>query len=289
MVTLKYPLKKLFDDDDWFSIQIYKHRPGQFSGENTNFNVGDQGAQGPLIAQICLPMPWNIPNNGQAADWGTSNINALQAAVANIAQEAIEGGIEKGSSSFFNTITNLKNQAISGNNIDVITKGAATMAANALGGLDPSQALSRFAGVTFNDNVELTFSGIKPRPQSNFSFTLTPRNSDESIQIRQIIKILKRNMSPSRGSSAAAGGIFLTVPNVFQIKYMKGKSEHPFLNKFKICALVSLSVDLSPNGYATYDDATPVEMNLSLAFNELTPIYREDYGDESDSSTNIGY
>jgi hypothetical protein len=287
MVTLKYPLKKLFDDDDWFSIQIYKHKPGEFSGGSDSFSPGDQGAQGPLLAQICLPMPWNIPNNGQAADWGTSNINALQAGVANVAQETIEGGVEQGLSSLSSAITNLKREATSGNSIKTLTTAAAAAAANALGGLDPAKALSRFAGVTFNDNVELSFSGIQPRPANNFSFSLTPRNQDESKQIRQIIKILKENMSPSRGSGAAAGGIFLSVPNVFQIKYMKGKSSHPFLNKFKICALASLSVDLSPNGYATYDDATPVEMVLTLAFNELTPIYREDYA--KDESTTISY
>ena len=283
--TLKYPLRKLFDDDDWFSIEIYEHKPGQFSGEG--FLVGDQGAQGPLLAQICLPMPWNIPYNGQSTSWGDSSFGPLNIAVAEIAQQTIEGGVEAGGQSVMSNLSSLVTEAKKGSNINAITTKLSTMAAAAITGVEPETALSRFAGVTFNNNVELAFKGVNVRPANDFSFNLTPRNKSESEQVRQIIKILKENMSASRNSARSAGGIFLTVPNVFKIKYMKGKSEHPFLNKFKICALSALSVDLSPNGYATYDDATPVEMNLGLKFQELTPIYREDYVE--DKSTTISY
>ena len=59
---------------------------------------------------------------------------------------------------------------------------------------------------------------------------------------------------------------------------MSGGRPHPFLNQFKICALNTMSVNYTGSGtYATYSDATPVHMVMTLTFQELTPIYREDY------------
>jgi hypothetical protein len=59
---------------------------------------------------------------------------------------------------------------------------------------------------------------------------------------------------------------------------MSGGKPHPFLNQFKICALNAMSVNYTASGtYATYSDATPVHMQMTLTFQELTPIYREDY------------
>lgn len=282
---LRYPLKKLTDSDDWFCIEIYSHKPGQFSGEG--FSAGEQST-GSLKESICLPMPWNIPNNSQSVQWGETTISPLAAAVGEVAQETINNGAGAGFESVKKNANDLKNLATKGSNIQTLTTGLAGLAAAQLGGLDPGQALSRFAGVTFNNNVELAFSGVSIRPASQFTFDLTPRNSKESAEISKIIKVLKSAMSASKGSETAAGGIFLSVPDVFKIKYMKGGSEHPFLNKFKICALNALSVDLSPSGYATYDDATPVQMVMSLSFQELVPIYKENY-DEHKNSSHISY
>ena len=51
----------------------------------------------------------------------------------------------------------------------------------------------------------------------------------------------------------------------------------------------SLSVNYSgSNTYATYSDGTPVHMQLSLSFRELTPIYNEDYN-STEGKTGVGY
>ena len=92
---------------------------------------------------------------------------------------------------------------------------------------------------------------------------------------KKIIKAFKRNMAP-KGS----GGNFLSTPNIFQINYMEGSNEHPFLNKFKLCALTNMSVNYTGDGvHATYVDGTPISMQMDLSFSELTPIYNEDYNE----------
>ena len=50
-----------------------------------------------------------------------------------------------------------------------------------------------------------------------------------------------------------------------------------------------MNVDYTGAGtYATYSDATPVHMKVSLSFQELTPIYAEDY-DEGQGTGGVGY
>jgi hypothetical protein len=50
-----------------------------------------------------------------------------------------------------------------------------------------------------------------------------------------------------------------------------------------------LSLNFTGSGtYATYSDGTPVNMNLTLGFQELTPIYFEDYG-SAEGKTGVGY
>jgi hypothetical protein len=94
-------------------------------------------------------------------------------------------------------------------------------------------------------------------------------------------------MSAKKGaSSGAAAGLFLKAPNVFKIEYMSGAKPHPYLNRFKICALTDLSFTFNgSNTYATYADGTPVHMQLGLSFQELTPIYDTDY----DKTDGVGY
>ncbi len=80
------------------------------------------------------------------------------------------------------------------------------------------------------------------------------------------------------------------------IKYMTSNKEHPYLNRFKECALTNCSVEYTPDGqYMSYDSSDIDERSmtayeLSLSFNELEPIFDDDY-DDKDSLTfkNIGY
>ena len=72
---------------------------------------------------------------------------------------------------------------------------------------------------------------------------------------------------------------------------MKGNSPHPFLNKFIPAALVNMNVNYTgSNTYATYYDGTPVHITMQLDFQELNPIYFEDYEAlEKANDTSVGY
>jgi hypothetical protein len=137
--------------------------------------------------------------------------------------------------------------------------------------------LPRLTGAIFNPNLELLFQGPELRT-FNFNFNLSPRESVEASQVKKIINFFKRNMSVQRSDTA----LFLKAPNVFDIEYKFSgdKQIHPSLNKIKTCALVSCSVDYTPsNSYMTFDDGlgTPVQYTLSMTFQELEPVFEDEY------------
>jgi hypothetical protein len=147
------------------------------------------------------------------------------------------------------------------------------------GNLTASQLLARQTGNILNPNMELLFEGVNLR-SFKFSFKLTPRGPQEAAEVKNIIRTLKKNMTPQ------IDGIYLNTPNIFELTYKKGSDNHPFLHKFKQCALTDMSVNYTGEGvYATYGGSvkdgggTPVSMIMDLGFKELEPIYSGDYND----------
>jgi hypothetical protein len=99
------------------------------------------------------------------------------------------------------------------------------------------------------------------------------------------------SMAPKAGefNGSAAQGIFLKSPDVFQLNYLKDGRNHPFLNKFKICALTGMQVNYTNSGtYSSYADGTPVNIRMNLTFKEINPIYHEDYLQDK-SGSGVGY
>lgn len=88
-------------------------------------------------------------------------------------------------------------------------------------------------------------------------------------------------MTAKSSSTTNSLGIFIGAPDVFQLSYRRGKSPHPFLNKFKPMALTNMQLNYTAsNTYATYADGTPIHIQMSLTFTELNPVYSEDYNDD---------
>ena len=128
----------------------------------------------------------------------------------------------------------------------------------------------------------------------NFSWVLTPRSEKESEQIRAIIRSLKRNAAPQRSVS----NLFLKTPRVFKVKYIMGpRTEsqeneiHPYLNKFKTCALTNFNVKYD-NGSSntTYDGGSMTQYTIALSLSELSPIYADEYDENNDlNAPTTGY
>lgn len=293
---LRYPIKNIGNQDDYFKIQIIKYEPpglgltGGFALQTTeNALKGVKTA----IETIILPMPANIQDNN-AADWTSGSMNPLQGAIVNAASSATLSSNLFGSlaESFKKFGSNLDSAIQSGEGQKAIAAGTAAAALSAaLGQGDINQIISRATGNVFNQNVELLFNGVTLRPAFNFTFDMVPRSKKESDMIKKIIRSFKQNMTPRKGTPEnSGGGLFVKAPNVFKLQYMSGGIQHPFLHRFKPCALTQMNVNYNGSAqYSTYPDATPVHMQLTLQFQELSPIYAEEYDNTEEGRTGVGY
>ena len=118
---------------------------------------------------------------------------------------------------------------------------------------------------------------------------MSPRSEDESIMIKKIIRMFKQSMAAQRSST----NVFLKTPNTYSLKYRHKLSDHSFLPKIKECALVGFDVNYTPDGtYATYANSSMVAYELQFTFQELEPLFNDDYGNlegKPENDTNIGY
>ena len=293
---LRYPRNNIGPQDDYFKIQVLKYEaPGLgLQGQNSfALNTTEDALTGSIKTSqvtIILPMPATIQDNN-AADWTSGTMNPVQATLAAGGNSAILSSNLVGSvgESITKAFGNITEAIKSGEGQKATAAGAAGAAmAAALGQGGINQIISRATGQVFNENVELLFNGVTMRPAFNFTFDIVPRYKNESDTVKTIIRTLKKNMTPQKGTPDVNGsGLFVKAPNVFKLEYMSGGKQHPFLHTFKPCALTQMSVNYNGSGqYATYSDATPVHMQLTLQFQELSPIYAEDY---KDSDIGVGY
>jgi len=279
----RYPQKSIGKDDDYLEIGVIQYvPPGTQTGKNNlKLKTGTEtNSNKKALSTIQLPIPANIGDTNQV-NWGDDTLNPLAALGAEKAGEILKSGdFGRGA------IDAAKSMGSTG--MDVLTKGggqglvvnqfiSALVNSVANGSVDPKALLSRAEGNVLNPNLELLFGGVNLR-SFTFDFDFAPRNLEESNVVKQIIRIFKQSMAPKTGSNTDGAGLFIQAPNVFLLKYKTGSRDHPYLNKFKPCALTSMAMNYTGSGsYATYADKTPVHMKLNLSFTELNPIYNEDY------------
>jgi hypothetical protein len=326
---LRYPYDAILDETDYLLINITEYTPPGGKERRTEVELPDDGgyydgkgdfiptitapelrkkninSQSVLRAKgqdlygkfnlqksrgsIILPVPSNI-QDGNSVNFGPSSLDGLTASVLDYASSMIR----EGQNVDFGNLSNFINQALGrGVNIAaskdvadyfnrIIAAGAANIPFG--GNLTASQLLARQTGQVLNPNMELLFEGVNLR-SFKFSFKMTPRNAKEARAVRRIIKTFKTNMSPQ------ASGTYLNTPNIFELSYMKGNFTHPFLHKFKQCALTDMSVNYTGEGtWASYESnivegggGTPVSIIMDLGFKELEPIYSGDYNDDTQS------
>jgi hypothetical protein len=238
-------------------------------------------------------MPQSLPTNSQSAGWGQGQLSGLTGTLLGIGQKTITNGPIEGLKALITSGKAVVEASQTGLGQKAIQNFFAAQAVQQLLGQDQNlfgEILGRETGAVINENIELLFRGVNLREGFSLAFDLAPRDANEARVIREMVYFLKAEMSAKKGTaSGAAGGLFLTAPSVFKVQYMSGGKPHPYLNRFKICALQGLSLNFTGSGtYATYSDGTPVNMNLSLNFQELTPIYFEDYG-SAEGKTGVGY
>ena len=263
-----------------FNMLEFKPRKPTNEGALGGFEKRKKFRQANNIGTVILPVPAGIQDQNQAG-WGDGRINPIQAAGVNSAMIAFNEGFGEAMSAGAKKLGDI------GANSESLQDGVKAYFTASAVGVPLDQILARTQGQVLNPNLELLFNGPVLRP-FNFTFKMSAREKEESEEIVKIIRFFKQGMSPQRTDAR----LFVKAPHTFQLQYRhRGTEDHNFLNKFKECALIGLSVNYTPeNNYATFEDGAMVSYEMQMQFKELDPVYNEDYGNaENAPDSEIGF
>lgn len=285
---LRYPLDAIYESTDYMRFSVIKYIPPGLGAAANSFKAGSsyesirKREHDSAVAHIDLPMPLAIADSSQVS-WSEGNMNSIAAIVGSFAQDLMnsDGNFDENAIRGLRNLQQRFSRAGMGGMVQVAQDALVSLMINMIPGAELSftDALARNRGLVINPNTEFLFRGPQLR-KFNFAFTFVARSKKEGEEIKKIIRSFKQYMAPKKNTtSGGAQGAFLQAPDIFKIRYMTGTNDHPFLNKFKYCALQNMTVNYSNSGsgYMSYEDGTPVMTTMVLAFNELTPIYAEDY------------
>ena len=267
-----YPVDIGSTKQDIIKFDMLEYRPSKFEDRPAVDTAS-------IIGSVFLAVPGGIQDQSNA-NWTAESMDPMQKAAAKAAfniigegEQGVNQAIADAKSAFENGGGEMK-QMVQG-----IFAGKAAGVGN--------QVFQRGMGQIMNPNMELLFNGPSVR-QFSFNFLLAPRSKTEQDEVVNIIRFFKQGMSPTKSEQ----NMFLKSPNTFRLRYIHRKSgedsEHKFLTKFKECALTSTGVNYTPNNnYATFPDGGMVAYQLALTFQELEPIFNNDYAKVEEGS--IGY
>ena len=279
--TLRYPfsLGTENQDQDFLKIQMVEYEPRGLSFQGTGGIPSRSGltskGKAPdgrkILSTIFLPIPSGIQDSNQVG-WNKDEADPLKLAMADFAKSTITQGVSGASDSIRGINKTLKD------NLGIKEAIASQLTRNLTG----VNVLGRTEGVVINSNIELLFDGPSLRSFS-FNFKFAPRDTGEAESVKRIIRTLKQGMSAKK----AADFLFIKSPHTFFLGYYKGAELQPYMNRFKECALTNLSVQYAPDGpFATFTDGSMTSYGVSMTFQELEPVFDNDYGDDYD---NIGF
>ena len=265
---------------DFLKIDMMKYQPRQLGaqeeGVGSSLTINDREQNRKSIGTVILPIPGGIQDS-QQVQWGSDSMTPMQIAMSNVAL----AGITQGMGAMVDAGGNALTEATASGE-DVKKALANTLAGQAAGA---GKLLTRTTGAVMNPNMELLFNSPNMRNFS-FQFRLAPRSKSEAMTIIKIIRFFKQGMAAIRSKSR----LFLKSPHTFRLAYKHkaaegagfGKNDHPYLNKFKECALGGFTVNYTPDGqYATYEDGIMASYQISMNFQEMEPVYNDDYGNDA--------
>jgi len=279
--TYYYPvqLKHNYDQDKLqISVLEYKPRPiGE--GSPSGLGIGErEGYTSRVLGSVFLPVPGNV-SDSNSVSWDQDTMDPVKLLAADAFFDNVqEGGVDGLIDSLGDTA-----KAIGLNKGDTKEAVAGALAKAATGG----SILTRSTGKIINPNMELLFKGPQMRT-FQLAWKMSPRSYEESEMIKKIIRMFKQSMAVKRSESQ----LFLKSPNTYKLRYMTARNkEHGFLPKIKECALTGCSVNYTPDGnYQTYENSSMVAYQMTLSFNELEPIYHDDYYKlDQDRDESIGF
>jgi hypothetical protein len=217
--------------------------------------------------QVYFPCPANIAF-GDAANLSSIDLGVLGAAGSLIANGGISGGAAT--------------QAGVEATLEAIGKGVIGGLDAALGGsITKAQAISKTAPNPFTNT---TFQGNNVR-NFTFNFKLVATSKHEAQMIKQINDMFRINMYGGDGEEHESGLIdtYLSYPPVWEIDFLQSigydsAEMNPYLPKIFSCYLGGFNSTFNTTSAAWFHDGAPLEVDISLTFQETRALTARDIG-----------
>ena len=332
-MMMKYPIDADYGNtQDYMLIKQYSYKPVRgdlFSGEGDILNIFANGVERDnpkkeLINQVKLPIPNTLTDSNNVA-WGQDSMNAMGAALAGAVSKVVNpknieslvndfgGTLQRGADTAGSTVknafseegrsqimNNLREILNNPNMQNVATANLGSKALSMIGqNISAESILARGQGIVPNSNLELLFRSPALRKFS-FTWRMSPRSREEAMMVNKIVRSFKQGMSAKKLNPTSGGAsFFLGTPNVFDLQFRTGGGHIDGLFRVKTSACTNTSISYTDGAqWSAYDDGQPTSINLTLAFEELEPIYDTDYSEtplgakdslEPVPDTSIGY
>ena len=275
--SLRYPAA-MDANNDYMSFRHSKYRT---NGGSPN-SVGGGAAAPSEGATIVLYMPNSTPvasNTQSYQEWSAPGpLGDFRRELGYIAGNAVqELDVSSVESATGKSITDIASRVGAGWEAHKQKMGPAIRqvgmnVAGAVAGTSAANLLATTKGKVYNPNIEFIYQAPQRRSFS-FSFNFVPTSQQETDTVNQIIYEFKKWSTPHN----LENGMY-EVPHIWEVNYFSGGRESQYMNLFKKMALVGISVQDNPtqNMHMTFPDGMPVVKSMTLSFQEVDVITRND-------------
>ena len=245
----------------------------------------------PTQDNIMLPMPQDLSTEVNQQWQGKQFTAAGRAAVA---------GLAAGNFSYASQVV-----ADIAGNATALQTALNTSVLNSIpgvgGNLEFNDISGSTRGVVINPNAELLYDAPEMR-EIGMIFRLVPRNYDESVEIREIVRMFRQASMPSWGSediNLVSGqkdqtnnfnmgdmNNWIHVPKLCKFTFMTGSKANKHIIQYKPCAISGVEVNYTPDGtWSSHTNPTsdnimpgspPTAVELRLNFMETKLIYADE-------------
>jgi len=217
---------------------------------------------------ICLPVPVGVII-ADSAQYSAIDLGVLESAI-NVAEEIASsgttGGIDRAKMAMSQVGRDLKGYSALALQIAGQKAGADRVAA----------ALAISGKKIVAPRTNAIFQNMSIRG-FGFAFKMIARSAKDSMAIKNIVDTFRNNAYPvSEGSGAV-----LNFPATWDIGFYDRDVENKFISKIKRCYLVALSTTYNSSTNLFHDDGAPVEVDVSIQFQEMKTLTRQDLMNDS--------
>lgn len=230
---------------------------------------GVKGEVKRIDTAIALHMPTDLSIK-YGVSWETTTAAAAATAAFIAGAEGLAGAIEDAVKAPFTDKTLGDAMASGGAGLRI---GASAITGATLQIPGVGEVASKYSGIAANPKREQIFKQVDYRTFT-FSYSFFPKTKEEAEKAKQIIYLFKLHMHPEYKQDSF--NYLYLYPSEFDILYYHGSQENMNLHRHTSCVLTDMTVSYAPQGlFASFEDGTPVQINVQLTFKELATLSKE--------------